>query len=133
MATLAVGTPTDDKGTAFVIGAGVVGVCTAYHLSRQGRKVVVLEGSDGVARSTSFRNGALICPSLTQPWVSSAQMIKFAKQNSKSVLNMIMGGERKEGPPAIKVTYRTHTHTHARSLLSSLGTPDDHLLFIDAP
>ena len=47
-----------------VIGAGVVGICTAYSLARQGRRVKVLDQSSGPAQGSSWINGTLICPSL---------------------------------------------------------------------
>lgn len=43
---------------AVVVGAGVVGVTTAYYLSLAGCRVTVIERSDIVAGETSYANGA---------------------------------------------------------------------------
>ena len=41
-----------------VIGAGVVGLATAYALARRGRRVVMVDRAPGPALQTSFANGA---------------------------------------------------------------------------
>jgi D-amino-acid dehydrogenase len=51
-----------------VIGAGVIGLATAYFLHRAGHAVTVLEREAGPGLGTSFANGALLHPSLTAPW-----------------------------------------------------------------
>jgi len=62
-----------------VIGAGVVGVATAYYLTLEGHKVVCIESEEGPARVTSFMNGGLICPSLLVPWANPMLFKKYAK------------------------------------------------------
>ncbi len=51
-----------------VIGAGLAGVSTAYYLYRAGARVTVLDREPGPARETSYANGALLTPSLADPW-----------------------------------------------------------------
>jgi len=51
-----------------VIGAGIIGVTTAYALRCRGHEVTVLERQDGPAREASFANGALLTPSMADPW-----------------------------------------------------------------
>jgi D-amino-acid dehydrogenase len=51
-----------------VIGAGLIGLASAYCLQRQGAQVTVLEREAGPGRGTSFANGALLHPSLVDPW-----------------------------------------------------------------
>ncbi|MXP24731.1 FAD-dependent oxidoreductase [Altererythrobacter indicus] len=41
-----------------VLGAGVVGMCTAYALARRGLSVVLIDRDEGPGRGTSFANGA---------------------------------------------------------------------------
>ena len=50
-----------------VIGAGVVGLAVAAHLSASGRDVVVLEKNDGFGRETSSRNSEVIHAGLQYP------------------------------------------------------------------
>ncbi|MCC5812644.1 MAG: D-amino acid dehydrogenase [Ectothiorhodospiraceae bacterium] len=51
-----------------VIGAGVLGVTSAWYLSRAGHTVTVIDRADGVADETSFANGGLLHASHAEPW-----------------------------------------------------------------
>jgi D-amino-acid dehydrogenase len=53
-----------------VLGAGVVGVTTAWYLAAAGHEVVVLERAAGPALETSFANGGQISVSQTEPWAN---------------------------------------------------------------
>jgi D-amino-acid dehydrogenase len=53
-----------------VIGSGLIGVTSAYFLTRRGHEVTVLERADGPARETSFANGAMLTPGMAEPWNS---------------------------------------------------------------
>ncbi len=53
-----------------VIGAGVVGMATAYSLHAAGIEVSVIDRASGAGRETSFANGSLLHPSLVEPWNS---------------------------------------------------------------
>jgi D-amino-acid dehydrogenase len=50
-----------------VLGAGVVGLATAYYLRRDGHDVVVVDRNDGVALETSYANGAQLSYSYVAP------------------------------------------------------------------
>src|SRR6218665_1792519 len=50
-----------------ILGAGVVGVATAYYLAREGHEVLVIERQPGVARETSFANAGLVAPGIPTP------------------------------------------------------------------
>ena len=43
-----------------VLGAGVVGVATAYYLAGDGHEVTVVDGASAAGLETSFANGAQI-------------------------------------------------------------------------
>jgi D-amino-acid dehydrogenase len=51
-----------------VIGAGLIGVSTSYFLRMRGHEVTVVEREKGPGLQTSFANGALISPSMPEPW-----------------------------------------------------------------
>ena len=51
-----------------VIGAGLIGITTAYFLRLRGHEVVVIERRKGPGKETSLANGALVTPSMPQPW-----------------------------------------------------------------
>ncbi len=62
-----------------VLGAGVVGVATAYYLSRAGHEVIVVERQAGPALETSFANGGQISANHTTPWATPATPRKALK------------------------------------------------------
>jgi D-amino-acid dehydrogenase len=51
-----------------VIGAGLIGISTAYFLRLRGHDVTVIEREKGPGLQTSFANGALVTPSMPEPW-----------------------------------------------------------------
>ncbi len=53
-----------------VLGAGVVGVTTAYYLARAGFAVTVVDRQPGPALETSFANGGQIAPAHADPWAN---------------------------------------------------------------
>ena len=50
-----------------VLGAGVVGLTSAYQLARDGHDVTILEGRDGAALEASFANGGQLSYSYVAP------------------------------------------------------------------
>ena len=53
-----------------VMGAGVIGVTTAYQLARDGHEVMVIERHPGPAEETSFANAGLVAPGHAYAWSS---------------------------------------------------------------
>ncbi len=51
-----------------VLGAGLIGVATAYYLWRDGHEVEVLDRADAPASETSYANACLISSSRALPW-----------------------------------------------------------------
>lgn len=52
-----------------VIGAGVVGVSTAYFLAEAGHEVVVMERRNNVAEEASFGDAGILATDAVAPWV----------------------------------------------------------------
>lgn len=50
-----------------VIGAGVIGICSAYELTRDGHEVTVYDKNTAAAEGSSFANAGLISGGLTLP------------------------------------------------------------------
>ncbi|MFM0731620.1 D-amino acid dehydrogenase [Paraburkholderia sediminicola] len=55
-----------------VLGAGVVGLTSAYQLARDGHDVTILESRDGAALETSFANGGQLSYSYVAPLADPA-------------------------------------------------------------
>lgn len=53
-----------------MIGAGLIGVASAWFLRRAGHDVTVIDRQTGPAQEASFANGALLTPSMPEPWNS---------------------------------------------------------------
>lgn len=53
-----------------VLGAGVVGVTTAYELAADGHEVVVIDRQDKAAMETSFSNAGMVSPGHAYTWAS---------------------------------------------------------------
>jgi D-amino-acid dehydrogenase len=56
------------KVKAVIVGSGLLGITSAYFLSRRGWEVTVLDRQDGPGQETSFANGSLLTPSMPEPW-----------------------------------------------------------------
>lgn len=53
-----------------VLGAGVVGVTSAWSLARDGHRVTVVERQPEAARETSYANGGQVSVSHAEPWAN---------------------------------------------------------------
>lgn len=62
-----------------VLGAGVVGVNTAYWLARAGREVTVVDREPIAANATSFANGGQISVCHAEPWATPAAPLQVLK------------------------------------------------------
>lgn len=72
-----------------VIGSGLLGVSTAYWLRELGAAVTVIDRAPGPGRETSFANGALLTPSMADPW------------NAPGVLWKLLGWLGREDSPML--------------------------------
>ena len=59
-----------------VLGAGVVGVTTAWYLAKSGVEVEVIDRQDAAGLETSFANGGQISASHSEPWAHPAVLKK---------------------------------------------------------
>jgi len=62
-----------------VLGAGIIGVSTAWHLLEEGHEVTVVDRQRDAALETSFGNGAQISVSFCEPWANAGAPLKVAK------------------------------------------------------
>jgi D-amino-acid dehydrogenase len=62
-----------------VLGAGVVGVTSAWHLAEDGHEVTVVDRQPGPGLETSFANGGQISVSQAEPWSNPGAPAKIVK------------------------------------------------------
>jgi D-amino-acid dehydrogenase len=63
-----------------VVGAGIVGVTTAWELAASGHEVTVYERHGSVAEETSFANAGMVAPGYVTPWASPGMPGKVLRQ-----------------------------------------------------
>lgn len=62
-----------------VVGAGIIGVTTAYELAADRHEVVVFERRGTVAAETSFANAGVIAPGYVTPWAAPGMPTKVLR------------------------------------------------------
>lgn len=62
-----------------VLGAGVIGVTTAWYLAEAGHEVVVIDRREGPALETSFANAGEVSPGYSTPWAGPGMPVKAVK------------------------------------------------------
>ncbi|TAK79493.1 MAG: D-amino acid dehydrogenase [Aquabacterium sp.] len=73
---------TDKEGHAMrvaVLGAGVIGVTTAWYLARAGHEVVVVDRQEAAGMETSHANGGQISVSHALPWANPGAPLKILR------------------------------------------------------
>ncbi|MEQ9490633.1 MAG: D-amino acid dehydrogenase [Alphaproteobacteria bacterium] len=62
-----------------ILGAGIIGVTTAYYLARQGVEVEVLDRQRAAGMETSFANAGELSYGMTSPWAAPGIPMKAIK------------------------------------------------------
>ncbi|TDR05834.1 D-amino acid dehydrogenase [Marinomonas communis] len=62
-----------------ILGAGVVGLTSAYYLAKKGVQVTVLDRQPDVALETSFANAGQVSPGYSAPWAAPGIPLKAVK------------------------------------------------------
>lgn len=62
-----------------ILGAGVIGVTTAYYLARQGHQITVLDRQPGVGLETSYANAGEVTVGYAAPWSGPGLPLKALK------------------------------------------------------
>ncbi len=53
-----------------IVGAGLLGVASAYYLAKEGHEIIVLDRQSAPARETSFANASLLTPNHSFSWAA---------------------------------------------------------------
>ena len=59
-----------------VVGAGIVGITTAWELAADGHEVTVFERQGSAASETSFANAGIVAPGYVTPWAAPGMSAK---------------------------------------------------------
>lgn len=59
-----------------VLGAGVVGITSAWYLTRDGHDVTVVDRLAGPGQGTSYGNAGGVCPGFAGPWAAPGMPLK---------------------------------------------------------
>lgn len=62
-----------------IVGAGIIGVTTAYELAADGHEVTVFERHGAAALETSFANAGVVAPGYVTPWAAPGMPSKVAR------------------------------------------------------
>lgn len=62
-----------------ILGAGVIGVTSAYYLARAGHEVTVVDRQPTAALETSFANAGEVSPGYSSPWAGPGVPLKAVK------------------------------------------------------
>ena len=62
-----------------IVGAGIIGVTTAYELAADGHDVTVFERRGAAALETSFANAGVVAPGYVTPWAQPGMQAKVAR------------------------------------------------------
>jgi D-amino-acid dehydrogenase len=63
-----------------VVGAGIIGITTAYELARDGHEVTVYERRSAAAEEASFSNAGVLSPGYVTPWAAPGMPWKVLQQ-----------------------------------------------------
>lgn len=69
----------DEHVKVIVLGAGVIGITTAYYLARSGAQVTVIDRHEGPAQDASFANAGQVSPGYSTPWGAPGIPLKALK------------------------------------------------------
>jgi D-amino-acid dehydrogenase len=62
-----------------IVGAGIIGVTTAYELAADGHEVTVFERRGAAAEETSFANAGVVAPGYVTPWAAPGMPSKVLR------------------------------------------------------
>ena len=62
-----------------ILGAGVIGISTAYFLRESGAEVTVIDRHSSVGMESSYANGCQLSFSHVEPWASFATLKRVLK------------------------------------------------------
>lgn len=81
-----------------VMGAGVVGVTSAWYLAKAGHQVTVIDRQIDVALETSYANAGQISPGYSSPWAAPGIPMKAIKWLMQDLAPLAISGKEIDAP-----------------------------------
>ncbi len=83
-----------------MIGAGIIGVTTAYELAALGHEVTVFERRGSVAAESSYANAGVVAPGYVTPWASPGMAAKVLRHlfQAHSPVRLVLPGALQQLP-----------------------------------
>ncbi|HEV7138673.1 MAG TPA: D-amino acid dehydrogenase [Steroidobacteraceae bacterium] len=108
---------------ALIIGSGLIGITSAYFLSRCGWEVTVLDRQEGPGLETSFANGSLLTPSMPEPWNApgSWRVLLASIGRADSPLKLRLGALPHLGRWGIEFLRNSSPENYERNTLKNLN------------
>ena len=105
-----------------VLGGGVIGVTSAWFLAQDGCRVTLIERLPAAGLETSFANGGLVTPSMSEPWASPGTpmlMLKWIGRESSPLLVRVsaLPGLLTWGLEFLRQCSHEHWHRNTRNTL----------------
>ena len=79
-----------NKKRVAIIGAGIIGVTTAYELALKGFEVTVYDKNQTCSEESSFANGGVISPGYITPWASPFIFKRLLKEQFAKHASILM-------------------------------------------
>lgn len=120
-----------------IIGAGIIGVTTAYELAADGHTVTVFERHASVAEEASFANAGVICPGWSESLTSGRIPGRFGRTAPMSWLGRQKADHGPDTPASALATlqglalYSQHRfHEVSNQLAYTFDRQDGHLVLL---
>ncbi|MFY3385746.1 FAD-dependent oxidoreductase [Paracidovorax sp. MALMAid1276] len=78
-----------------IVGAGIVGVTTAYELARDGHEVTVFDQRSAAAEEASFATAGLLAPLLLSPWALPGYGLPLRVLGAQATVRLSGGLDRR--------------------------------------
>ncbi len=106
-----------------IIGAGIIGVTSAYYLNKQGFDVEVIERQQGPALETSFANAGMLTPSMSDPWNSPGIFWSLLRNIGRAESGFLL--RLKAVPSLIGWGLKFLAHSNRRKYLNNMHVSSD--------
>ena len=79
-----------------IIGAGVIGLCTAYYLQKEGYEILIIDKGN-ITDGASFGNAGFISPSHFIPLASPAIVSKSTTLDAECIQSVLCEAQAEQG------------------------------------